>query len=154
MLKIHNQGIQIRNSALLREAYNKYGSMLYGYLLSVLNDEAKAEEILIAVFDDLAKAIEQTGECGPYTWCSLYRMAKIKLLPLIDEDKEPDHTLMVFAFGRKMYEEMSELQREVFYESYYNAKRVTELATKLDQSDELILKTLKEAFLILRRGGN
>ncbi len=154
MLQTNNQGIQTKNPVLLREAYNRYGSMLYGYLLSVLNDEAKAEKVLTAIFDDLSKAMEQTGECGPYTWCGLYRMAKIKLLPLIDEDKDADHTLMVFAFGRKMYEEMSDLQREVFYESYYNGKKVTELAAKLDQSEELILKTLKEAFLILRRGGN
>ncbi len=49
MLQTNNQGIQTQNPVLLREAYNKYGSMLYGYLLSVLNDEAKAEKVLTAI---------------------------------------------------------------------------------------------------------
>jgi DNA-directed RNA polymerase specialized sigma24 family protein len=153
MLQTTHQAIQFRNSA-LQDAYKKYGGMLYGYLLSVLKDEAKAEQFLVNIFDDLAKAVDETGECGPYTWCGLYRTAKSKLIHLLNDEAEADHNLLVFALGRKMYEEMSDLQRQVFYEAYYNGKMINELAVKLNQSDELIRKALKEAFLILRRGGN
>ncbi len=128
--------------------------MLYGYLLSVLKDEDKAGQFLISSFDDLAKAIDETGECGPYTWCSLYRNSKSKLVHLINDGDEADHDLLVFALGRKMYEDMSDLQRQVFYETYYNCRTVSELAAKLNQTEDVIRKTLKEAFLILRRGGN
>ena len=128
--------------------------MLYGFLLSVLKDEGKAGQFLISIFDDLANDIDEKGECGPYTWCGLYRSAKSKLIHLLNDDDEADHTLMVFAFGRKMYDEMSDLQRQVFYETYYNCKMVSELADKLNQTEEVIRKTLKDAFLILRRGGN
>jgi hypothetical protein len=153
MLQTTHQAIQVRNSA-LQEAYKKYGGMLYGYLLSVLKDEGKAGQSLINIFDDMAKAIDETGECGPYTWCGLYRTAKSKLIHLLNDDDEADHTLLVFALGRSMYEEMSDLQRQIFYETYYNCKMVGELAAKLNQSEELIRKALKEAFLIIRRGGN
>ena len=154
MLRTTHQGIQNQNSAILQEAYKKYGGMLYGYLLSVLKDEAKAGQFLVNIFDDLAKVIAETGECGPYTWCGLYRSAKSKLIHLLNDDDEADHDLLVFALGRKMYEEMSNLQRQVFYETYYNCKMVSELADKLNQTEEVIRKTLKDAFLILRRGGN
>lgn len=153
MLQTTHQAIQVRNSV-LQEAYKKYGGMLYGYLLSVLKDEGKAGQFLISVFNDLAKTIDETGECDPYTWCGLYRTAKSKLVHLLNDDEEADHTLMVFAFGRKMYEEMSDLQRQVFYETYYNGKMIGELAAKLNQSEEMIRKALKDAFLIIRRGGN
>ena len=154
MLRTTHQGIQNQNSAILQEAYKKYGGMLYGFLLSVLNDESKAGQFLINIFDDLAKAIDETGECGPYTWCGLYRNAKSKLIHLLNDDEEADHNLLVFALGRKMYEDMSDLQRQVFYETYYNCKMVSELAGKLNQTEEMIRKALKESFLILRRGGN
>ena len=153
MLQTTHQAIQVRNSV-LQEAYKKYGGMLYGYLLSVLKDEAKAGQFLISVFDDLSKAIDEAGECGPYTWCSLYRNAKSKLIHLLNDDEEADHNLLVFALGRKMYEDMSDLQRQVFYETYYNCKMVSELAGRLNQTEEMIRKALKESFLILRRGGN
>ena len=68
MLQTTHKAIQTRNSALLQEAYNKYSGMLYGYLLSVLKNEGKAEGILINVFDYMAKVIDETCECGPYTW--------------------------------------------------------------------------------------
>ncbi|GAB2974334.1 hypothetical protein GCM10027049_05720 [Mucilaginibacter puniceus] len=154
MVQTTHQAIQIRNSAILQEAYKKYGGMLYGYLLSVLKDEARAGEFLVSIFDELSKTIDENGECGPYTWCGLYRNAKSKLIHLINDDEEADHNLLVFALGRKMYEEMSDLQRQVFYETYYNCKMVSELAAKLNQTEEIIRKALKEAFLILRRGGN
>ncbi len=154
MVQTTNQAIQTKNSAILQEAYKKYGGMLYGYLLSVLKDEAKAGHFLIGIFDDLAKEIDKTGECSPYTWCGLYRNAKSKLIHLINDNDEADHDLLVFALGRKMYEDMSDLQRQVFYETYYNCKKVSELAAKLNQSEEIIRKALKEAFLVLRRGGN
>lgn len=154
MLQTTHQGLQVQNSEILKEAYNKYGSMLYGYLLSVLNDDTKAGQLLIGIFDDLAKTMNDTGECRPYSWCDLYRMAKSKLIHLACDDNEADHNLLVFALGRKMYNDMSGLQRQVFYEAYYNCKMINELAVKLDQSEEIIRKTLKEAFLILRRGGN
>ena len=154
MLQTTHQAVQIQNSAILQEAYNKYGGMLYGYLLSVLKDEVKAGHFLTDVFDDLAKTIDKTGECGPYTWCGLYRNAKSKLIHLLNQDHEADHDLLVFALGRKMYEDMSDLQRQVFYQTYYNCKMVSELAGKLNQTEEVIRKTLKEAFTILRRGGN
>ncbi len=154
MLQSNNQAIQAQNEAALHEAYNKYGSMLYGFLLNVVKDAGVAEQYLISIFDDLSKAINETGECGPYTWCGLYRMAKSKLINTVSDEDEADHDLMIYALGNEMYNGMNDLQKQIFYQSYYNGKSISQLAAKLNQSEESIRKTLKEAFLILRRGGN
>ena len=150
----NNKAVQVQESVKIQEVYDQYSGMLYGYLLKVLKDKEQAEKLLVGIFDDIAKNVDESGNCDSYTWCGLYRTAKTKLVHLLNDDDEADHTLMVFAFGRKMYEEMSDLQRQVFYEAYYNGKMIGELAAKLNQSEEMIRKALKEAFLIIRRGGN
>ena len=155
MPQVNNEILQTQSAASLHDAYQKYGNMLYGYLLNAVKDQELAGQYLVSIFDDLSQSIKQNGECGPYTWCNLYRMAKSKLINSSKNLLETaDHEILVYALGNEMYNGMNDLQKRVFYESYYNGKMVTELAAKLNESEELIRTTLKEAFLILRRGGN
>ena len=147
-----NQAIQTQGSAKVQEVYNQYGSMLYGYLLKVLKNKQQAEQCLVSIFDDISTRLNETGECGPYTWCGLYRLAKAKLINHINEDSSAeDNDLMVYALGNRMYEDMTDEQKQVFQETYYRGKMITQLSQQLNKPEPTIRKTLMEAFNILRR---
>jgi len=150
-----NQLLKATDATTVRDVYNQYGSMLYGYLLRVLKDKDEAGNYLITIFDEIAKGANDRGECGPYTWCGLYRIARNKLmLHVNDEGSSTDHEIMVYTLGNNMYADMSDEQKQVFYETYYRGKLVSQLAGQLNKSEEAIKKLLNEAFTILRSGGN
>ena len=151
----NNKAVQVQESVKIQDVYDQYGGMLYGYLLKVLKDKVQAEEILVSIFDDIAKSVDESGNCDSYTWCGLYRMAKAKLMKLInDEGNSNDQDMMVYTLGNNMYNGMNDEQKQVFYETYYGGKKVTQVAAQLNKSEESVKKTLMEAFTILRRGGN
>ena len=150
-----NKAVQVQGSVKIQEVYDQYSGMLYGYLLKVLKDKEQAEKFLVSIFDDIAKSADESGNCGPYTWCGLYRMAKDKVMIHIDDEgNSSDQDTMVYTLGNNMYNGMTDDQKQVFYETYYGGKKVNQLAAQLNKSEELIKKTLMEAFTILRRGGN
>lgn len=154
MVRPDNQAVKRQGSA-VQEVYSQYSGMLYGYLLKVLQDKEQAEKLLVSIFEDIAKDVDDSGNCGPYTWCGLYRMAKAKLIKHVnDEGNSNDQDMMVYTLGNNMYNDMTDDQKQVFYETYYGGKKVIQLAEQLNRSEESIKKTLKEAFAILRRGGN
>ena len=151
----NNKAVQVQESVKIQEVYDQYSGMLYGYLLKVLKDKEQAEKLLVGIFDDIAKNVDESGNCDSYTWCGLYRMAKAKLMKLInDEGNSNDQDMMVYTLGNNMYQGMTDEQKQVFYETYYGGKKITQLAAQLSKSEESIKKTLMEAFTILRRGGN
>jgi DNA-directed RNA polymerase specialized sigma24 family protein len=49
---------------------------------------------------------------------------------------------------------MNDEQKQVFYETYYCGKMISQLATQLNKTEEAVKKILNEAFTILRRGEN
>ncbi len=151
----HNSAVQVQQSIKLQQVYDQYSGMLYGYLLMVLKDKGQAEKILVDIFDDIAKSLDENGNCDPDTWCGLYRMAKTKVIQHVGDDgNSNDQDMMVYTLGNNMYNGMTDEQKQVFYEAYYGGKKVTQLAQQLNKSEDSIKETLKEAFVILRRGGN
>jgi len=150
-----SKAVQIQGLVKIQDVYDQYGGMLYGYLLKVLKDKAQAEKFLVSIFDDIAKSANESGNCGPYTWCGLYRIAKAKLMiHMDDEGNSNDQDMMVYTLGNNMYNGMTDEQKQVFYETYYGGKKVTQVAAQLNKSEESVKKTLMEAFTTLRRGGN
>ena len=147
-----NQAIQTHRSAKVQEVYDQYGGMLYGYLLKVLKSKEQAEQCLVSIFDDISTRLNETGECGPYTWCGLYRLAKSKLINHVNEDGSAvDNDLMIYSLGNNMYVDMSDEQKQVFQETYYRGKMIAQLSQQLNKPEPNIRKTLMEAFNILRQ---
>ena len=151
----NNKAVLVQESVKIQEVYDQYSGMLYGFLLKVLKDKEQAEKLLVGIFDDIAKNVGKSGNCGPYTWCGLYRMAKDKLMIHMDDEGDSnDQDMMVYTLGNNMYNGMTDEQKQVFYETYYGGKKITQVAAQLNKSEESVKKTLMEAFTILRRGGN
>jgi DNA-directed RNA polymerase specialized sigma24 family protein len=139
----------------LHELYDKYSGMLFGYIYEVVKDVKLAEKYLAGFFADIPKHIHEINTGGTSTWCQLQRMAKRYLSNSFTDQNNDNQVSVVAGNGssnNRFLGMMTEEQREVFYNMYYNGKSATELSIALNKPVETIRKSLKEAFLILKQG--
>jgi hypothetical protein len=130
--------------------YQRYGSLLLGYITEVLNDNILAEQCLIEVFKQVQ------GKIGEYTqadscWIRLQRLAKNILggyqKPVTDGSNYTNgHT----TTHNKYTGLMSPEQQLVFCGMHYQQKDVNALAAELNKTQNHIRQLLREALIIIR----
>ena len=133
----------------LKLVYDKYGGMLYGYIAQVLNNEKLAEEYLVKVFSDLAGSINGAEWEERNAWPRLLNFTKNKLAEMNKVSYALDEGPVDAADGQ-LFAQLTREQQHVFRGVYYYGKSIEAIAEIENKPEDLIRKTLKEAFDIIR----
>jgi hypothetical protein len=154
MLKTDRQVLVESKPESMRSLYDKYAGTLLGFIFEIVNDSKLAEESLVRVFNELAEEFGAENAEGPQNWSQLQRFAKGRLINLAAAlDKGGDERLVLRRSDDRYLAGLSAQQKYIFLDIYYHGKTVAMLATELEKTEEFIRKTLKEAFVILRKSG-
>ncbi|WP_158796735.1 sigma-70 family RNA polymerase sigma factor [Pedobacter sp. L105] len=156
MLKINRQELTVNKPESVRCLYDKYGGMLLGYIYEIVRDRKLAEEYLVQVFCDLSKQINEMDWKDTNSWCQLQSFARNKITSLTTAEPV-DITIradkVVHNFRNRYLEQMTALQKQVFYRVYYYGRSIAAISVELNETDDVIRKTLKEAFAIMKKSG-
>jgi len=154
MLKTDRQVLIKSKPESMRSLYDRYAGMLLGYLFEIVGNSKLAEELLVRMFCELTEEVVTDQTNGPQNWSQLQRFAKGKLTAYaVVSDAWAVNGLSQRRSGDQQLTGLSEEQKQVFLEIYYHGKTVVMLAAELNKTEELIRKTLTEAFAILRKSG-
>jgi len=131
--------------------------MLLGYIIEVVKDRKLAEEWLVKLFHELSLHFNEMNWDGSNNWCQLQRFAKLKLAEFNTTQKQAEANApagLVMHSGRNKYlDGLTDEQKVVFCSVYYQGKSTTAISIELNKPEDVIRKTLKEAFAIMRKGG-
>ncbi|WP_371416343.1 sigma factor-like helix-turn-helix DNA-binding protein [Pedobacter sp. L105] len=61
--------------------------------------------------------------------------------------------LVWYSLGSKCVEQLTDDQKKVFYDVYYRGRTIAVISAELNETEDLIRKTLKEAFTIMKKNG-
>ncbi|QNK64439.1 sigma-70 family RNA polymerase sigma factor [Pedobacter sp. PAMC26386] len=143
-----------KNRASVRIIYDRYGGMLLGYLFEIVKDRNKAEEYLVKIFCDISQHFDELNWNDSSGWCQLQRFAKNSIKPLTGTSSLIKNTerqsLLNSDSDNKYPDHFSQEQHHIFYGIYYYGKSIEKISKELNRTEESILKTLKEAFSIMR----
>lgn len=156
MLKMNKNLLSENEQLSIRSLYDKHGGMLLGYIFEVVQDRKLAEECLVKLFGELALQFNKIDWKTSNSWCQLQKFAKTRLISIIASKRiRTNHTACTLQSlsGKSYLSELTEIQQQVFCDVYYDGKSVNIIAIELNQTEESIRKTLKEAFAIMRKGG-
>jgi len=157
MLKINRQLSVDSNAENIRILYDRHAGMLLGYIIEVVQDRKLAEEWLVKLFCELSVHFNDINWESTNSWCQLQRFAKNKLADYNQTNKQLETnkiTGLVMHSGRNKYlEQLTDEQKVVFCDVYYHGKSTAAISTELNKPEDVIRKTLKEAFAIMRKGG-
>lgn len=156
MLEINQQAFITKPEG-IRGLYDRHAGMLLGYIYGVVKDRKLAEEYLIKVFSDLSQEFNKINWEKNNSWCQLQKFTRERLAtfpatlkyfenPEVGKLKKTD-TASVYL------NRLTDEQRVVFSEVYYYGRSIAELSNGLNKTEDSIRKTLKEAFVIMRKGG-
>jgi hypothetical protein len=136
----------------LHDLYNRYAGILLGYLSETVKDHKLAEQHLISIFNSISQDLNDLNGTETNTWCLLQRLAKKHLTGFSVASGKTNGETVIEPGRNKFLDQMTNEQQVVFYCIYYNHKTITQLAEELNKPEELIRKTLREAFAIIRKG--
>jgi hypothetical protein len=146
MLKIQPAIAKSPNDA-CRHLYEKYGAMLFGFLLEALGDRNLAETYLIDIFAELATGSSSTNSC---TWLQLRRIAREKLNAAYIGLREPEALAAGKVEDRRPLAMTAE-QRYVFFHLYKCGRPVAIVSREMDLPQARVCKILAEAFTLIRK---
>jgi hypothetical protein len=128
--------------------------MLLGYLSEAVKDRKLAEQHLVNIFNNIPQYLNELNNADTNTWCMLQRLAKKHLMGtfVTDNGGKAGNGITLEKGRNKFIDQMTNEQQVVFYSVYYNHKTITQVAAELNKPEELIRKTLREAFAIIRMG--
>lgn len=129
--------------------YNRYGGMLFGYILDVVNDERLAEQYLAETFNSIPLQSDEFLAADNNEYCKLQGLARKALAGYFDKycnGTEIDPPVR----QNKFIGQMSVAQQKVFCGLYYCGKTTAGLAGELNITITEVRKLLKEAFTIVR----
>lgn len=152
MLKI-DQGTSIKITPVtVHSLYKNYGGMLLGYIFEIVKDRKVADECLVKIFSDLALQLHTIKWDNGSHWLKLQRFAREQLSSYgehFPQKQSPIPTSVVRDVDGGSLERLTDQQRTVFYNIYYNNSKIDELSILLNKQKDSIRKTLKEAFAIM-----
>jgi DNA-directed RNA polymerase specialized sigma24 family protein len=134
--------------------YDKYGGMLFGYVLEVVRSRSLAEEYVVKIFSDLAVSYDELDWTSANDWTRLLGFAKGKLQEVeVPEmiDLESRGRVKIHFANNNCLNRLNEEQKRVFYMIYYSGKSVRTVAKKIAKSEEAVKALLNEAFNIIRK---
>lgn len=143
-----------QSSYTLHDLYDRYAGMLLGYLSEVVKDQKQAEQHLVNIFNNIPEHLSELSSTETNTWCQLQRLAKKHLTgsSVADNGEYTGNGMTIEPGRNKFLDRMTNEQQVIFCGVYYNHKTITQLAAELNKPEELIRKTLREAFAIIRKG--
>lgn len=157
MLEINRQALAKNKTENVQSLYERYSGMLLGYIFEVVKDRSQAEECLVQLFCELSKQFNEKEWTGSGNWCQLQRLARNKLTAFTDTFKDshpPVASGLVMQNSNDNYlQQLTTVQRQVFYDVYYHGKPVERISMELNETEGSIRKILKEAFAIMRKSG-
>lgn len=157
MLETNRQALIVSKPESIRCLYDKYGGMLLGYIFEIVNDRKLAEEYLVRLFCDLSHQIDDMEWNGTNSWCKLQGFARSRLATYRDTVKQGENPsasgMMIPGLRHQYLEQLTDLQKLVFSDVYYHGKSIVKISVELKETENLIRKTLKEAFTIIKKGG-
>jgi len=128
-----------------------------GYIFEVVRDHQLAESYLVQLFCELSQQFNENEWQGTGNWCRLQRFAREKLIDFTREIKSAKiHSqtgLVWYNSDSKYLGQLTDEQRKVFYDIYYRGRTIAAISAELNKTEDLIRKTLKEAFTIMRKNG-
>jgi hypothetical protein len=129
--------------------YERYSSMLLGYIVEVVKDRVTAEQCLVSVFNELPAHVHEVN-----SWVTLLLFAKKRLSNFTGTTQSGElnadgNNGMVIS--NRFVNSMTHEQQLIFCGVYYHHKAVGVLAKELDSTEENIRKVLKQAFAIIRK---
>ena len=139
----------------IRSLYEKYSSMLLGYILGVVKDQKIAEEYLVLIFAELAQQPEHIALEGTNNWWPLLRFAKDHLRQIsasAEITKSEFNHMFVQNVQDSYLSDLTEEQKKVFNDTYYLGKTTNAISIELNKPEVSIRKTLKEAFVLIKKG--
>jgi len=129
--------------------------MLFGYIFDIVKDAQIAEQYLVHIYNNLPKNFNELYADDCNIWCQLQRLAKKQLSAYFDSAKTgygiSEEELKVYHARNKYIALMSGEQQQVFCSIYYRGKTTAQLSKQLNKGEDVIRKTLKEAFAIIKR---
>jgi hypothetical protein len=146
MLKTETGIAKSPNNA-CRHLYEKYGAMLFGFLLEALGDRNLAETYLIDIFAELATGSVSTNNC---TWLQLRRIAREKLNISYAGLREIEALAAGLVEDRRP-SDMTAEQRYVFFHLYKCGRPVAIVSREMDLPQARVCKILAEAFTLIRK---
>jgi len=157
MLKTDTQALVENKPESVRDLYDRYAGMLLGYIFEIVKDSKLAEEYMVHIFCELAAQFKDKNWEGPVNWCQLQRFAQRKMadLPGVSLHSGEPRIPGVTRNGSKdkYLELLTSTQQQIFIDIYYHGKTTAALSVELNKTEEFIRKTLKEAFVIIRKSG-
>ena len=156
MLKTEQHILTQTKQERLRGIYNRHGSKLFGYIYEVVKDQKLAEDYLVKVFQDIALQPDERNIEAAENWMFLQRFAKNRLAVFVSSMNDcstDDQTAVMRYSGNKLLSNLNPEQQKVFCDVYYHSRTIQEIASELNQTEDLTRRTLKEAFAIIRRSG-
>ncbi|SEA00074.1 hypothetical protein SAMN05443550_101653 [Pedobacter hartonius] len=155
MLKTDTQAIVENKPESVRNLYDRYAGMLLGYIFEIVKDSKLAEQYLVHIFCKLSEEFKDKKWEGPVNWCQLQRFAQRKMAALPGLSARPAEPRISGAGMNgpkdKYIEQLSSTQQQIFIDIYYYRKTTAALSVELNKTEEFIRKTLKEAFVMLRK---
>jgi hypothetical protein len=145
----------LQKSTLKHDQYNRYGAMLWGYILEAVKSQQIAEQYLIEVFTELTHTdLEKITLNGVNTFCSLQHLARKKiaifaqsLTTCVGDDIKPKGIIIA---GNRFIDLMNHDEQYVFCGVHYHGKSVATLAAELNKPETVIKQILKDSFTIIR----
>ncbi|QQL50744.1 RNA polymerase sigma factor [Mucilaginibacter ginkgonis] len=138
----------------VRDLYDKYGAMLYGFIYHIVKDRSLAEQYLVDIFKDITQQLDELNTNNASVWVQLQTMARNKVNNMVEEagDNEAQGLKAIGSFiaRNKFLGLMSNEQRIVFCNVYYHRQSTAALSAELKITEEAVRRILKEAFSIMR----
>lgn len=129
--------------------------MLFGYIYEIVRDNEIAEQHLLNIYNYIPDHLNELDGEGANTWCQLLQLAK----KYLEFSKSALYNNQLYRADLNEYDGHNRLlslmtieQKQVFCNVYYYGKTTAELSKELNRSEELIRVTLKEAFIIIKKG--
>lgn len=156
MLKIDKQIHPESRLSQIQELYNKYASMLFGYINEVVKDPQLAEDHLVKIFCNISNQFDKTNWDEINSWRQLHQFAKNKIagfseIPKINGSARASKDRFKPDSGGKYAARLSEDQQKVFCYSYHHGKTLDAISRELNKPVDSIRRLLKEAFIIIRQ---
>ena len=128
--------------------YQRYSALLLGYIFEIVPDQKKSEEYLVAILSRFAVDFKEELAKGKVTWVKLLCYSR-NLLPQLKDFKQ--HLDRVEIQSAKNYssfqlELLTNLEKEIFCEIYYHGKSISDLARKMQKSEDVIRSNFKLSF--------
>lgn len=127
--------------------YNRYGGMLFSFILQFEGDRGRAEELLEEVFVRLHQRVGEAWGSGLSLYCWLQRETRAIILELRGGEVAQERD----RYYDRLLTDASKEQQWVFREVYLGGRLQEDLAKEVNQDVGYIAGLLKGALLIIRK---